>query len=41
MQAAERGLAAIVDAGGPADFFLVHGDPLRDPRALWRTWFTG
>lgn len=24
--------------GGPADFFLVHGDPLRDPRALWRTW---
>jgi imidazolonepropionase-like amidohydrolase len=25
-------------AGGPADFFLVHGDPLRDPTALWRTW---
>jgi imidazolonepropionase-like amidohydrolase len=24
--------------GGPADFFLVHGDPLRDPSALWRVW---
>lgn len=22
--------------GGPADFFLVHGDPLSDPSALWR-----
>src|SRR3989475_9504011 len=22
--------------GGPADFFLVHGDPLTDPTALWR-----
>ncbi len=27
----------IVD-GGPADFFLVHGDPLTDPAALWRVW---
>ena len=24
--------------GGPADFFLVHGDPLSDPEALWRVW---
>jgi imidazolonepropionase-like amidohydrolase len=24
--------------GGPADFFLVHGDPLSEPRALWRVW---
>ena len=24
--------------GGPADFFLVHGDPLEDPSALWRVW---
>ena len=24
--------------GGPADFFLVHGNPLSDPAALWRVW---
>ncbi len=24
--------------GGPADFILVHGDPLTDPSALWRVW---
>lgn len=24
--------------GGPADFFLVHGDPLSDATALWRVW---
>jgi imidazolonepropionase-like amidohydrolase len=24
--------------GGPAAFFLVHGDPLSDPAALWRVW---
>src|SRR5216117_3337171 len=24
--------------GGPADFFLVHGDTLSDPTALWRVW---
>lgn len=24
--------------GDPADFFLVHGDPLSDPSALWRVW---
>lgn len=24
--------------GGAADFFLVHGDPLTDPSALWRVW---
>ena len=33
--------AGRVTVGGPADFFLVHGDPLRDPGALWRVWFTG
>src|SRR5437867_4581638 len=27
----------IVD-GGPADFFLLHGDPLSDPTALRRVW---
>lgn len=26
--------------GGPADFILVHGDPLDDPRSLWRVWRT-
>ena len=25
-------------AGDPADLVLVHGDPLSDPRALWRVW---
>jgi imidazolonepropionase-like amidohydrolase len=24
--------------GGPADFFLVHGNPLEDPSSLWRVW---
>ena len=24
--------------GGPADFLLVHGDPLSDPASLWRVW---
>jgi len=24
--------------GMPADLVLVHGDPLSDPRALWRVW---
>jgi imidazolonepropionase-like amidohydrolase len=24
--------------GGPADFFLVHGNPLEDPASLWRVW---
>jgi imidazolonepropionase-like amidohydrolase len=24
--------------GGPSDFFLVHGEPLDDPTALWRVW---
>ena len=24
--------------GGPPDFFLVYGDPLSDPTALWRVW---
>lgn len=30
--------AGIVREGGPADFALVHGDPLSDPSALWRVW---
>jgi imidazolonepropionase-like amidohydrolase len=30
--------AGMVREGGPADFFLVHGDPLSDPAALWRVW---
>ena len=27
--------------GGPADFFLVHGNPLDEPSALWRVWRSG
>jgi imidazolonepropionase-like amidohydrolase len=30
--------AGTLTEGGPADFFLVHGDPLSDPAALWRVW---
>ena len=30
--------AGILREGGPADFFLVHGDPLSEPAALWRVW---
>lgn len=33
----DLGAGRIVE-GGPADFFLVHGDPLSDPTALWRVW---
>lgn len=33
--------AGIVHEGGPADFMLVHGDPLSDPAALWRVWRLG
>jgi len=36
----ERG-AGVIREGGPADFFLVHGDPLSDPAALWRVWRVG
>jgi imidazolonepropionase-like amidohydrolase len=32
--------AGTLRAGGPADFALVHGDPLSDPAALWRVWRT-
>ena len=32
--------AGIIREGGPADFFLLHGDPLSDPEALWRVWRT-
>lgn len=30
--------AGRIREGGPADFFLVHGDPLSEPEALWRVW---
>jgi imidazolonepropionase-like amidohydrolase len=30
--------AGVIREGGPADFSLVHGDPLSDPTALWRVW---
>ena len=30
--------AGVIREGGPADFFLVHGDPLAEARALWRVW---
>jgi imidazolonepropionase-like amidohydrolase len=30
--------AGVIREGGPADFFLVHGDPLADPGVLWRVW---
>jgi imidazolonepropionase-like amidohydrolase len=30
--------AGVLRKGGPADFFLVHGDPLSDPASLWRVW---
>jgi imidazolonepropionase-like amidohydrolase len=28
----------VIREGGPANFALVHGDPLSDPTALWRVW---
>ena len=30
--------AGTIREGGPADFVLVHGDPLTDPSAMWRVW---
>ena len=30
--------AGRIGVGMPADLVLVHGDPLSDPRALWRVW---
>jgi imidazolonepropionase-like amidohydrolase len=30
--------AGVLRDGGPADFSLIHGDPLSDPSALWRVW---
>ena len=30
--------AGVIQEGGAPDFFLVHGDPLSDPSALWRVW---
>jgi len=32
--------AGRIREGGPADFFLVHGDPYSDPACLWRVWRT-
>jgi imidazolonepropionase-like amidohydrolase len=32
--------AGVLREDGPADFVLVHGDPLSDPAALWRVWRT-
>ena len=34
----ERPEAGVLREGGRADFFLVHGDPLSEPAALWRVW---
>jgi len=31
-------VAGRIMIGGRADFFLVHGNPLDDPAALWRIW---
>jgi imidazolonepropionase-like amidohydrolase len=30
--------AGRIGSGAPADFVLVHGDPLSDPAACWRVW---
>lgn len=30
--------AGVIREGGPAHFFLVHGDPLTDSGAIWRIW---
>jgi imidazolonepropionase-like amidohydrolase len=30
--------AGRIRPGDPADLVLIHGDPLTDPRALWRVW---
>ncbi len=30
--------AGVIREGGPARFFLVHGDPLTDTGAIWRVW---
>jgi imidazolonepropionase-like amidohydrolase len=32
--------AGVLEQGAPADFLLVHGDPLTDPGSLWRVWRT-
>jgi imidazolonepropionase-like amidohydrolase len=32
--------AGVLEQGGPADFLLVHGDPLSEPGSLWRVWRT-
>ncbi len=33
--------AGKLSVGGRADFFLIHGNPLDDPSALWRVWKVG
>jgi imidazolonepropionase-like amidohydrolase len=30
--------AGHIGTRAPADFVLVHGDPLSDPAACWRVW---
>ena len=32
--------AGVLAQGGPADFLLIHGDPLSEPGSLWRVWRT-
>jgi len=32
--------AGLLAQGGPADFLLVHDDPLSDPGSLWLVWRT-
>jgi imidazolonepropionase-like amidohydrolase len=32
--------AGVLAEGGPADFLLIHGDPLSEPGSLWRVWRT-
>ena len=33
--------AGVLREGGPADFLLVHGNPLETASALWRVWWVG
>jgi imidazolonepropionase-like amidohydrolase len=32
--------AGVLAQSGPADFLVIHGDPLSEPGALWRVWRT-
>ena len=33
--------AGVLREGGPADFLIVHGNPLESASALWRLWWVG